>query len=457
MLNNRILLSSPCYGPVDPEILQDWMALTYHCGRRMPEYEFFLGIKTKSEQFRARNVIVEAAQQHNCDRILMLDDDMVIDAFGEGRKAYEFLEKLIAHDKPICGILYHQRGSGCQPVLMKKLNEKSYRFLNDDEVLHRLQQVDVAGGGALLIQTRIFDRIPYPYFAPEHEYGTDLQLCRRAAEKGFEIWADTSIEFGHHRNEKVTITSRNRHQYMDSPAMSGPKVSFVASEIYARLTADALEYTGRNSVDELEHDAHAFMTLRSETKLSDADWYREFPMERVCRQVWYNASETNKKKLTEFILAAIPSNRPLRILDFGCGIGVTALTLAEKGHQVTALDVRGTGTLEFLKWRAAKHNVSMMKFIETESDIPTLTDTYDIIIATDSLEHIKEWRKVLHILANHLRTEGVLYSNNGLLDDMTQPEHYSCKPSDFIKTCIDASLMPYTQVSYLKREVPVHA
>ncbi len=59
-MNNRIFIGSPIYGKVDQEILEDWMRLAYHCGRRMPEYDFFLGIKTKSEQFRARNTIVES-------------------------------------------------------------------------------------------------------------------------------------------------------------------------------------------------------------------------------------------------------------------------------------------------------------------------------------------------------------------------------------------------------------
>ena len=44
----------------------------------MPDYDFELGIKTKSEQFRARNAIVEGAIGRGCDWILMIDDDMII-------------------------------------------------------------------------------------------------------------------------------------------------------------------------------------------------------------------------------------------------------------------------------------------------------------------------------------------------------------------------------------------
>ncbi len=455
-MNNRILIGSPCYGKVDPEILEDWMAFLYHCGRRMPEYDFFLGIKSKSEQFRARNAIVEAAQQNNCDWILMLDDDMVIDAHREGHEAYDILKKLIGHDKDICGIRYYQRGGECLPVLMTKLGEKGYRFLRDDEILNTLQPVDVAGGGCLLIKAKIFDRIPFPYFNPEHEYGTDIQLCQQAKLKGFEVWADTSIELGHMRNEKTVVTSKNRHQFQDAGPNAGTRRTFVMADLYERLIQDAMEYTKRPTRDSVLHNTDAFMQLRKESGLPDADWYREFPIDRVCRQVWFNTENSQKKLLTQMVLGSISHNRPMRILDFGCGIGITAFALAEKGHQVTAVDIRGTGTLEFLKWRTAKYNVPM-NIVESEGPVPQLLGSYDVIIAMDSLEHLENWRGALKTLAGCLRPQGILYANNALMDDMNQPEHYECHPSDFIKTCVDAQLHPSSQLSYIKMEVPVYA
>lgn len=453
MLNNRILIASPCYSKVDPEILEDWMRLAYHCGRRMPEYEFFLGIKTKSEQFRARNAIVEAAQQHDCDRILMIDDDMVIDWEGRGHEAYDFLKTLIAHDKDLIGVRYYQRGQECQPVLMRKLDEKGYRFLRDEEIEYALQEVDVAGGGCLLIKTRLFDRIRFPWFKPEHEYGTDVQLARQAQEKGFKVYADTSIELGHMRNEKTLVTSQNRHQFQETDGGTpGIKRTFVVSELYEGLMQDAMEYLGCKSKDELFHlGSDAFIALRKEYQVSDADWYRQFPKERVARQVWFNTETTGKRLATQFILSMVPSNQPRKILDFGCGIGITAFALAEKGHNVTALDIRGTGTLEFLKWRIAKHKVPMT-IIESEGGLPLLNEDFDSIIAMDSLEHIQQWRETLHNLRNHLRMGGILFAQNGATYDMTQPEHYDLHPKDFLKECVELDLLPQTQISYIKTE-----
>ncbi len=449
-MNNRILIASPMYGDVSSIVLEDWIGLFYHCGRRMPDYEFFLGIKPKSEQFRARNMIVEAAQQFNCDRILMLDDDMVIDWEKRGSAAYdEMFTKLIGHDKDICGILYHQRGQECSPVLMTKISEKGYRFLREDEIEHGLQKVDVAGGGCLLIKTRVFDRISQPYFAAEYEFGTDIQLCRKAAEKGFEIWADTSIELGHLRNEKVVVTSQNRHQFQDGVPISH-KRSFVMSDLFQRITTDAMIYTDILSTEELFYRGQAAREI--DPNLSDADNYRKFPIDRICRQVHFNTQNDIKKKVTEFILAGIPNNRPLRILEFGSGIGLLSFALAEKGHDVTALDIRGTETLEFLKWRTAKYGVPM-KFIESEGGPPDLKLEYDVIIAVDSIEHVEQWQDTIRVLADHVRPLGMFFANNGIFEDFTHSEHYDVSAIDFVKTCADARLMPHTQISFIKQEV----
>jgi hypothetical protein len=51
-----------------------------------------------------------------------------------------------------------------------------------------------------------------------------------------------------------------------------------------------------------------------------------------------------------------------------------------------------------------------------------------------------------------LRPEGLLFSNNAILDDVEHPEHYPLSPEDFIKACTDYGLMPFNQISYLKKE-----
>src|SRR5512135_812805 len=96
---SRIVIGIPCWDKVPPEVLDDYMRFAYYLGRRYTEHEFWLGIKTKSEQFRARNSIVEAAYQVNADYLLMMDDDHIIDigSANYASEKYEFLRTLIGH------------------------------------------------------------------------------------------------------------------------------------------------------------------------------------------------------------------------------------------------------------------------------------------------------------------------------------------------------------------------
>jgi 2-polyprenyl-3-methyl-5-hydroxy-6-metoxy-1,4-benzoquinol methylase len=452
----RIFIGIPCYGKVDPEILEDFMRFAYHCGRRLPQYEFHLGIKTKSEQFRARNAIVDAVQQTDDDWLLMIDDDMIINEFVTmgPTDAYSFIEKLIKHGKDICGILYYQRSGKCDPVLMKAVGDgRGYRFLRDDEIEGKLQRVDVAGGGCLLIRAAIFDKLKYPYFGPEFEYGTDIQLCRAAAEKGIEVWADTSIEFGHLRDEKTIVTSRNRTYFQTNDTVPGEaKRGIDLDGILRDISRDALEYTGYKNLDEAEHNNFMFIRQDDLNGLSDYERYLRYPNERISRQVWFNTTVPEKREETRYILATLDHSRQHDILDFGCGVGITAFILAKKGHRVSALDLKGTGTFEFLKWRSEKHKIPI-NFIESLGGPPELNGgQYDVIIAMDAIEHVREWEETVKRLVEHLKVGGILFSNNAILGEGDQPEHYKVANKEFLSVCVENDLMPYNQICFIKKE-----
>lgn len=449
-----IVIGAPCYGTVAPDILEDWMRFAFHLGRTMPEYFFHIAIITKSEQFRARNTMVKAALQHNAAYLLMLDDDMVIDInqtldTRNDAAGYDFLKKLIAHDKDICGVLYYQRTGGCRPVLMTKQGE-GYRFLRDDEITGGLQEVDVAGGGCLLIKARVFDKITYPYFEPEFKWGTDIQLCQKAKAHGFSVFADTSIHLGHVREERVVVTARNRHQFA-AEMVPGEVKQFITTEVFESLIQDAEEWTGFDR-SEFAHEGQYFHRYigKEDNPEADAEMYGRFPKERVARQIWFNTETQHKRSMTEAILTMVNHIEPRDILDFGCGVGIPAFFFAEKGHRVTARDLEGTGTYQFLQWRAKKHGLSI-NFSPVGGEV--LADaSQDIIVAMDVLEHMPDWREKLADLVRMLRPGGYLFCNNAILDDDNHPEHYPLKPKEFLAEAVQVGLRPIHQFLYQKAE-----
>jgi 2-polyprenyl-3-methyl-5-hydroxy-6-metoxy-1,4-benzoquinol methylase len=456
----KIFIGIPCYGDVDSKVYEDSIRFAYYLGRRVQEHDFFLGIKTKSEQFRARAAIVQAARQINADYLLMLDDDMIIDIDDHvgATDKYEFIKKLLEHKKDICGILYFQRGGECRPVLMNR-HGKAYRFLRDDEIKHGLQQVDVAGGGCLLINMRIFDKIAEPYFAPEYEFGTDIQLCQKAAKAGFEIWADTSIELGHVKSSRSIVTSASRHIHMSKDMISGEeKTQFLINNAIDDLVADAKEYTKIYDFDNMVKIGNSFMNLMQKEWKDNKDklleWYRKYPKERILRQVAFNVATQHKIDISSSIMASVKNDRTYKILDFGCGIGFVSFELARRGLNVSVIDIKGTGTLEFLKWRCKKHNINM-NFIETDGSIPAVNSKYDIILALDSIEHIPEWQKVINYISLSLSDIGAVFATNGLIEDNTHPEHFRVSSSDFITEMVKNGLYPINQICYIKKQEEV--
>jgi len=214
-LRKSICIGIPCYSTLPSfQTLEDYMRLSFALGRRYPEYDFFLAVRGKKEQFRARNSIVEEALRAGCDYLFFLDDDQIIDIDNSmlPSSRYLFLKRLIQHmdNDPamgICGALYYQRdATDCWPVVMQvNRGGHGYSFLTHPEITGGLQRVAVTGGGAMLIRASVFDKIEHPWFRPELDFGTDIQICQKVQEAGFTVWCDTSVEIGHTRAEREVV------------------------------------------------------------------------------------------------------------------------------------------------------------------------------------------------------------------------------------------------------------
>ena len=79
-----------------------------------------------------------------------------------------------------------------------------------------------------------------------------------------------------------------------------------------------------------------------------------------------------------------PETEPLEILDVGCAQGTLALLLAERGHRVTAVDLRA----DFLQYAQSRHTHGDVRFLQAnalEEDIP---GQYDLVFANQLIEHL---------------------------------------------------------------------
>jgi SAM-dependent methyltransferase len=413
----------------------------FHLGRRHTEYDFQLAIKWKSEQFRARNAIVRAALQNRADYIWMLDDDHIIDigrSQGE-TSAYDLPIKLAKHleENPkigVVGALYFQRGGDYAPVIMQESrdDERPY-FLTHPEIAYRMQRVDITGGGCMMIRASIFDKIGEPWFAPEHEWGTDVQLCKRARAAGFEVWCDTSLEIGHMQNEKRLVTSE----------LIKRDTSTREYEPLMRFRKDVLEYLGMN-IDQVtnlaaeydptevvnhKHDLIGYYGTRGKSQLARQLIYHQFPM------------VVEEMKLFH---SKIRTDIPAYGIDYGCGSAAVSFEFALQGHRVDFIDVEGSGAYEFTKWRAKKRKVDAGF---------KLGGPYDYAMMFDSLEHIEDWKGVLTELISRLKEGGVLATNYFHNRDFQNPEHISMDHEAVRQFLRSNGMDSESEVFWVKRQV----
>lgn len=84
---------------------------------------------------------------------------------------------------------------------------------------------------------------------------------------------------------------------------------------------------------------------------------------------------------------AMPHDRPLRVIDFGCGAADFGLLFALNGAEVTLVDLE-RGILPFAEWRLKRRGLDVRTVaVNADRPYPVLPDA-DLLIAGDVLEYL---------------------------------------------------------------------
>lgn len=458
----RVCIGIPCYQNAPAETLEDYMRFAYHLGRRMKEYDFFLAIKPKFEQFRARNAIFMAAAQQNCDFLLMLDDDHVIGWYEtQGPDdQYDFLRKLIAHmeNDPklgLVGALYYHRGGDCMPVIMKEGSDGGYYYMRDDEVKGELQDVAVTGGGAMLCRMESLLRLPQPIFGPEYKYGTDVQICQKIKDAGLRVACDTSIILGHVLTRREVVTPDTRVRIMSESQSGGSKDApqfdprWTSGTAYNLYHMDGMEYLGLETEDQLSDMALIYQNRVGEEFPGDKgdleEYYRSRGKYQVARQVWFHGTKTGFTN-DQVILSMFKHGERLYGLDYACGSAPVGFELALRGHQIDFIDIPGAGGYEFTKWRSKRRDIEKRCGWE-------LQGPYDFVLFLDALEHFPDPAKTIKEIVPRLKENGVIITNYFHLQDNENMEHISMDKDAVKKALIECGIYPLNQAVWIKKDL----
>ena len=132
----------------------------------------------------SRNIAVDQMIENNCTHILFIDSDM---AFGT-----QALQQLLARKVPIVGVTYSTR---MPKFMLTHKNMDDSRTLLQEKGVYPVKGL---GGGLLLIERKVFDAFPRPWFQMDWLddktiHGEDLFFCEKAAQAGFSVYLDVDL------------------------------------------------------------------------------------------------------------------------------------------------------------------------------------------------------------------------------------------------------------------------
>ncbi len=153
-------------------------------------------------------------------------------------------------------------------------------------------------------------------------------------------------------------------------------------------------------IDKTQYSEEQNRTLEHFNELSDY-WYE------VYRDEYLFASYALRKQ-HRFVLDLVQRTKGAnRILDVGCGAGVTALELAQMGYEVDGLDI-APKMIQRAQNEAQHRNLECEFKVGIVEHLPYLDQYYDVVIALGLLGNILDDRSALEEITRVLKPKGRL-------------------------------------------------
>ena len=95
----------------------------------------------------------------------------------------------------------------------------------------------------------------------------------------------------------------------------------------------------------------------------------------------------------------------LKVLDVGCGGGFTSEFLAQRGAQVTGIDL-SSATIESAREHAKTSHLKIDYLVGSGEDLPLPAGHFDVVICVDVLEHVSDLPKTLSEIHRVLKPGG---------------------------------------------------
>jgi ubiquinone/menaquinone biosynthesis C-methylase UbiE len=100
--------------------------------------------------------------------------------------------------------------------------------------------------------------------------------------------------------------------------------------------------------------------------------------------------------------------RPLNVLDIGCGAGMQAATWASGGDRAYGVDINAA-LVEIARERTLAEGLDVRFDVGSATCLPYETDSMDVCLMPELLEHVRDWEACLTEAIRVLRKGGILF------------------------------------------------
>lgn len=170
-------------------------------------------------------------------------------------------------------------------------------------------------------------------------------------------------------------------------------------------------------------------------------------------------SKLSKNNLLEHLARynLVNGKRDSIVLDIGCGTGYGSNLISAHFKRVYGVDISHEA-INYAKKNWKSKNISFI--VGSGTDIPFRNDTFDIVIAFEVFEHIKDWRKFLLEIKRVTKKNGKIYISTPNKDiysrglkEPINPHHFFEMTENQFKKAIGAYFQIY---KFLGQRTPVY-
>lgn len=182
--------------PIHASMMQFWFRL----GRNFPEHQFVSFTPRRLSIDNMRNNAAKAALESECDYLMFVDDDVLIDPINTFPSLLNACEK---HGAQIAMAETYIRGFPFEPMFFKSINHNLIPFRDFKQHIDKngLVECDAIGFSCVLIDCDLIRKVLPPYFVTGPLQTEDVYFCMKAkAQLGndkVKIVVDTKVPTGH--------------------------------------------------------------------------------------------------------------------------------------------------------------------------------------------------------------------------------------------------------------------